>query len=86
MKSTIRITSGVLVGAFCLGSAFAQTSSSPYDSSSPMTRAQVQADLYAWRAAGFNPLETVDYPYNAMRAGRIVAAQRVNAAPPANAQ
>ncbi|WP_233884633.1 DUF4148 domain-containing protein [Paraburkholderia flagellata] len=80
MKSAIRITSGIIVGAFCVGSAFAQTASNPYDSSATQTRTQVYSDLVAWRAAGFNPLETVDYPRNAIRAGRIVTAQRGNAA------
>ncbi|CAG4906637.1 DUF4148 domain-containing protein [Paraburkholderia saeva] len=86
MKRAIRISSGVLVGALCVGSAFAQSPSSPYDPSGPLTRAQVSADLVAWRAAGFSPLETVDYPRNAIRAGNIVAAQRAQTAGFSNAQ
>ncbi|MGF6753303.1 DUF4148 domain-containing protein [Paraburkholderia sp. GAS42] len=86
MKSAIRITSGVLVGALCLGSAFAQTPSGSYDPSGPLTRAQVRADLVAWRAAGYDPLDWLDYPDNAIRAGRIVAAQRAKAAGLSNGQ
>jgi hypothetical protein len=58
-----------------MGTAFAQTSQ-PSDPSAPLTRAQVKADLAAWRAAGYDPLDWIDYPDNAQRAGRIVAARR----------
>ncbi|CAG4919965.1 DUF4148 domain-containing protein [Paraburkholderia gardini] len=78
MKTVIRITAGVLVSAFCVGSALAQTGSRPYDPSTPLTRADVRADLVAWRAAGYDPLDWLDYPENAQRASRIVAAQRAH--------
>jgi hypothetical protein len=59
-----------------MSTAFAQTSARPYDPSAPKTRAQVKADLAEWRAAGYDPLDWIDYPDNAQRAGRIVAARR----------
>lgn len=81
MTTVIRVTAGVLAGAFCVGSAIAHTGASrPYDPSAPLTRADVRADLLAWRAAGYDPLDWLDYPENAQRAGRIVAAQRAQAA------
>ncbi|CAG4886762.1 DUF4148 domain-containing protein [Paraburkholderia saeva] len=76
MKTVIRITAGMLAGAFCVGSAIAQTGSRAYDPSVPLTRADVRADLVAWRAAGYDPLDWIDYPDNAQRAARIIAAQR----------
>jgi hypothetical protein len=36
----------------------------------------VKADLADWRAAGYDPLDWIDYPENAQRAGRIVAQRR----------
>lgn len=66
---------GALLAAVSMSSAFAQTSH-PYDPSAPLTRAQVKADLADWRAAGYDPLDWIDYPDNAQRAGRIVAARR----------
>ncbi|MDE1181609.1 DUF4148 domain-containing protein [Paraburkholderia sp.] len=77
MKVAYRVVLGALVGACCLTSAFAQSTAQPYDSSAPKTRAQVKADLVEWRKAGYDPLDWIDYPENAQRAGRIVAAQRM---------
>ncbi len=36
-------------------------------------RAQVRQEFLAWRAAGYDPTDWLNYPDNAMRAGRIVA-------------
>ncbi|WP_322011342.1 DUF4148 domain-containing protein [Paraburkholderia sp. J12] len=74
MFSLSRITLGLLVAGCSLASvsAFAQT----YDPSAPKTRAEVRADLVEWRAAGYDPLDWIDYPENAQRAGAIVAQRR----------
>ena len=40
------------------------------------TRAEVRADLIEWRAAGFDPLDWINYPENAQRAGASVAQRR----------
>ncbi|PRY09626.1 MULTISPECIES: DUF4148 domain-containing protein [unclassified Paraburkholderia] len=66
---------GALLAAVSMSTAFAQ-SARPYDPSAPKTRAQVKADLTEWRAAGYDPLDWINYPENAQRAGRIVAARR----------
>lgn len=76
MKIVSRIGLGALLAAVCMSTAFAQTSARPYDPSAPKTRAEVKADLAAWRAAGYDPLDWINYPDNALRAGRIVAARR----------
>jgi hypothetical protein len=78
MVSLSRITLGLLVAGFSLApvSALAQ----PYDPSQPMTRAQVRADLAEWRAAGYDPLDWLNYPENAQRAGAIVAQRRAQRA------
>jgi hypothetical protein len=39
----------------------------------------VKADLVQWRAAGYDPLDWIDYPENAQFAGRIVSQQRAAA-------
>ena len=67
---------GALLAAVSMSTAFAQTSARSNDPSAPKTRAQVRADLADWRAAGYDPLDWIDYPDNAQRAGRIVAARR----------
>ncbi|CDY79187.1 hypothetical protein BGLT_01881 [Caballeronia glathei] len=69
-----------IAGAWCATSAFAQPPSRYYDPSAPMTRAEVKADLVAWIKAGYDPNDWLNYPENAQRAGRIVAAQRAQAA------
>ena len=79
MKIATRIGLGALLAAIGIGSAFAQTSQSN-DPSAPKTRAQVRADLADWRAAGYDPLDWINYPGNAQRAGRIVAQRRAQAA------
>ncbi|MFM0169670.1 DUF4148 domain-containing protein [Paraburkholderia sediminicola] len=76
MKIVSRVGLGALLAAVSMSTAFAQTSARPYDPSAPKTRAQVKADLADWRAAGYDPLDWIDYPENAQRAGRIVAARR----------
>jgi Domain of unknown function (DUF4148) len=82
MKSFPRMMWGVFLGASFVASAFAQAPSRPYDPSAPKTRAEVKADLAEWLAAGYDPNDWLDYPDNALRAGRIVAAQRAKAAGP----
>ena len=78
MVTLSRITLGLLVAgcSFATASALAQ----PYDPSVPATRAQVRADLAEWRAAGYDPLDWLDYPENAQRAGAIVAQRRAERA------
>jgi hypothetical protein len=76
MKVTSLVGLGALLAAVSMSSAFAQSSSQGYDPSAPKTRAQVKADLADWRAAGYDPLDWLNYPDNALRAGRIVAARR----------
>jgi hypothetical protein len=48
--------------------------------SAPLTRAQVRADLADWLQAGFDPMDKLDYPANALRAGAIVAQRRAERA------
>ena len=74
MKRLSRIAVGALLVAGSIGSAFAQTAQ-PTNSGGPKTRAQVVAELAEWRAAGYDPLDWIDYPQNAQRAGQIVAAR-----------
>ncbi|WP_321786184.1 DUF4148 domain-containing protein [Paraburkholderia sp. J94] len=74
MTSLSRAALGVFAAACCFASLPA--SAQPYDPSQPMTRAQVRADLVEWRAAGYDPLDWIDYPENAQRAGAIVAQRR----------
>lgn len=74
MFSPSRITLGLLVAGCSLASASALAQS--YDPSAPKTRAEVRADLVEWLAAGYDPLDWVDYPENAQRAGAIVAQRR----------
>jgi hypothetical protein len=80
MKNVSRIGLGALLAAVSISSAFAQPQAQPNDPSAPKTRAQVKADLVEWRAAGYDPLDWIDYPANAQRAGRIVAARRAQQA------
>ena len=75
MKVISLVGFGALLAAVSMSTAFAETSRS-YDPSAPKTRAEVIADLIEWRAAGYDPLDWIDYPDNALRAGRIVAARR----------
>jgi hypothetical protein len=72
MTSLSRFFFGALALGFAV-SAFAQTPSRTYDPSAPKTRAEVRQDFLAWRAAGYDPNDWLNYPDNAMRAGRIVA-------------
>ncbi|SIT51648.1 conserved exported hypothetical protein [Paraburkholderia piptadeniae] len=78
MKLIPRMVLGALVGAVCVSSALAQTSR-VYDQNKPKTRAEVKADLIEWRNAGYDPLDWIDYPANAIAAGRIVAQRRAQA-------
>ncbi|NML32902.1 DUF4148 domain-containing protein [Paraburkholderia antibiotica] len=59
---------------------YAQASMQSNDPSAPKTREQVRADLIEWRAAGFDPSNWIDYPHNALAAGRIVAERRAQQA------
>ena len=79
MNSLPRVMLGVLAGACCFASAAALAQ--PYDQSGPLTRAQVRADLIEWRQAGYDPLDWINYPENAQRAGAIVAQRRAARAP-----
>jgi hypothetical protein len=78
MKLFSRIAAGALLGTLLVPAAFAAAQS--YDPSAPKTRAEVKADLVAWRAAGYDPLNWIDYPVNAQQAGAIVAARRAHSA------
>jgi hypothetical protein len=80
MKMVSQVGFGALLAAMTISTAFAQTQAQPNDPSAPITRAQVRADLIEWRAAGYDPLDWIDYPENAQRAGRIVAARRAQQA------
>ncbi|CAH2894742.1 MAG: FIG00453996: hypothetical protein [uncultured Paraburkholderia sp.] len=76
MKVFFRIVLGALLAAASMSAVFAQSSTRPYDPSAPKTRAEVKADLVEWLAAGYDPLDWIDYPYNAQRAASIVAERR----------
>jgi hypothetical protein len=80
MKQLSCMLVGALFGASCVASAFAQPPSRYGDPSAPKTRAEVKADLIAWLAAGYDPNNWWEYPENAQRAGRIVAAERARQA------
>jgi hypothetical protein len=71
MKMLPRIGVGALLAAVSV-TVFAQV----IDPYAPKTRAQVRAELAEWIAAGFDPMDEIDYPMNAQRAGRIVAQRR----------
>jgi|GEM_PF-1503700 len=73
MKTLSRIGLGALLAAVSMSAAVAQSSPRPSDPSAPKTRAEVKADLAEWRAAGYDPLDWINYPNNAQRAARIVA-------------
>ena len=76
MKRIPRMVLCMIAGALCATYAFAETPASSYNPSAPKTRAQVIADFADWRAAGYDPNDWIDYPENAIAAGRIVAARR----------
>jgi hypothetical protein len=80
MKTVSRIGLGALLVVVSMSAALAQTVAQPSDPSAPKTRAQVRADLIEWLAAGYDPLDWIDYPENAQRAGRIVAERRAQQA------
>ncbi|MGF6964988.1 hypothetical protein OKW43_001993 [Paraburkholderia sp. WC7.3g] len=67
---------GALLAAMGISTVYAQAVTQPADPSAPKTRAQVRAELVEWLAAGYDPLDWVNYPENAQRAARIVAQQR----------
>jgi hypothetical protein len=76
MKRIPRMVLCAIAGALCATYAFAEAPARPYDPSAPKTRAQVIADFAEWTAAGYDPNDWIDYPENAIAAGRIVAARR----------
>jgi hypothetical protein len=76
MKRIPRMVLCLIAGALCATYARAETPGGSYDPSAPKTRAQVIADFADWRAAGYDPNDWIDYPENAIAAGRIVAARR----------
>lgn len=80
MNILSRIAAGALLGTLLVPAVFAQTAAQTYDPSAPKTRAEVKADLAAWRAAGYDPLDWINYPANAQQAGKIVAARRAQSA------
>jgi Domain of unknown function (DUF4148) len=80
MKFIPRIVIGALLAGWCTSYAFAEAAPRIYDPSKPLTRAEVKADLAEWRQAGFDPNDWIDYPCNALAAGRIVAQRRAAAA------
>ncbi|OLL28399.1 hypothetical protein BTH42_28110 [Burkholderia sp. SRS-W-2-2016] len=79
MKMLSHLGLGALLAAVSF-SVCAQAVTQPADPSAPKTRAQVRADLAEWRAAGYDPFDWLNYPENALRAGRIVAQQRAQQA------
>jgi hypothetical protein len=78
MTSLSRLIAGALIMG-CAASALAQTSGT-YDPNAPKTRAQVRQEFLEWRAAGYDPNDWLNYPDNAIAAGRIVAQQRASRA------
>jgi hypothetical protein len=73
MTSLNRLLFGALI--LCsAGSALAQPGA--YDPNAPKTRAQVRQEFLEWRAAGYDPNDWLNYPENAIAAGRIVAQRR----------
>ena len=76
MKKITSVAFGILLSVNGIASAFAQASTSPYDPSTPKTRAEVIADAKRWFAAGFDPLDLFHYPSTAMEASRILSEQR----------
>jgi hypothetical protein len=84
MKNFTVAVLNILFSAASIAPAVAQTSP-PMASNppAPLTRADVKADLAAWRAAGFKPPTNFEhYPANAQQASRIVAEQRIQALGP----
>ncbi|MDR5828362.1 DUF4148 domain-containing protein [Caballeronia sp. LP006] len=78
MASKFRLSHLILFAtvASCAASALAQPVTPIGDPSAPKTRAQVKQEFLAWRAAGYDPNDWLNYPDNAMRAGQIVSQQR----------
>jgi len=79
MNYVLRVLLGVLLGGWFVSTAFAQMGSGSCDPNAPKTHAEVKAELAAWLAAGYDPMDWINYPENAIRAGRIVAEQRAQA-------
>ncbi|WP_158904793.1 DUF4148 domain-containing protein [Burkholderia sp. L27(2015)] len=79
MKFAFRVLVSALLGALCVSTAFAQVSAWSCDPNAPKTRAEVRANYLVWLAAGYDQLDSIDYPDNAIRAGRIIAEQRARA-------
>ncbi|RFU44691.1 DUF4148 domain-containing protein [Paraburkholderia sp. DHOC27] len=83
MKTFSCALAGAVVGAFlgagCVTAAFADASPAGCNANTPKTRAEVMTDLTQWRAAGYDPLDWLNYPQNALDASRIVWQQRVAA-------
>ena len=78
MTALSRIVFASLVAAGAVASTAAQAQT--YTAPAPLTRAQVRADLADWLQAGFDPMDKLDYPSNALRAGAIVAQRRAERA------
>jgi hypothetical protein len=75
--SHIALASVAAAGSLASAMALAQ----PSNTSVPLTRAQVRADLVEWRQAGYDPFDWLNYPQNAQRTGAIVAQHGAGAAP-----
>ncbi|KMZ12712.1 hypothetical protein BHUM_03414 [Candidatus Burkholderia humilis] len=76
MTSLSRFFFGALTLCFA-ASIFAQTSSRAYDPSAPKTRAEVRQEFLAWRAAGYDPNDWLNYPANAKRRDRATCIERL---------
>ncbi|MBB5411057.1 MULTISPECIES: DUF4148 domain-containing protein [unclassified Paraburkholderia] len=82
MTSLPRIALGALAAACCFASVAALAQ--PYDSTAPLTRAQVRAEVIEWQRAGYDQSDDWShYPESALRAGAIVAQRRAETATPA---
>ncbi|MGF6695747.1 hypothetical protein OKW38_000358 [Paraburkholderia sp. MM5496-R1] len=82
MTSLPRIALGALAAACCFASVAALAQ--PYDSTAPLTRAQVRAEVIEWQQAGYDQSDDWShYPESALRAGAIVAQRRAETAAPA---
>ncbi len=79
MNLAFRALLSVLLGVWCVGTVFAQVSAGSCDPNTQKTRAEVRAELLAWLAAGYDRWDWNHYPDNAIRTGRIVAEQPVQA-------
>lgn len=76
MMALSRIALASLATACSITSTTALAQAQTHTPPAPLTRAQVHADLVDWLQAGFDPMDKLGYPENALRAGAIVAQRR----------